>query len=144
MILHLLLGLAASTLMAAGLVMMKGRAAALPEARRANFLAALLRWFTDPVWMGGVALQTLGYALYLAALAGTPVSILSVVMQGGVALFILGAVLFLGEHATGAEWFGIAMVVFAMIAVACSLGRDAATSRLNPTELALVTGAGLI
>ena len=40
-----------------------------------------------------------GYALSVVALAGAPVSLVAVMMQGGIALFVLFAIRFLGERA---------------------------------------------
>jgi uncharacterized membrane protein len=140
----LLLGLAASTLFAVGLLMMKSRGPALPEARGRQTLAAALAWLRDPMWLGGVTIQALGYALYLVALAHAPVSLLAVMMQGGIVLFILFAVVFLGEHASPAEWAGIAMVVLAMVAAALSLAPAGAESSLDTGALALVTVVVLI
>jgi uncharacterized membrane protein len=133
---HLLIGAVASILMAVGLLMMKSRGPAL--------LAAALAWFRDPIWLGSIVLQTIGYALYLIALAGTPVSLLAVVMQGGIALFLLMAVIFLGEHASRSEWIGIVVLVCAMLAVTLSIGSDVATSRLDARALTVVTLVGLI
>ncbi len=141
---HLLLGVVASTLLAVGLLLMKSRGPALPEARRGHIVAAAFTWLRDPIWLGSVMLQTLGYLLYLYVLAGTPVSLLAVVMQGGIALFLLMAVIFLGEHASPLEWTGIVIIVVAMIAVTLSLGADATSSRLDVRALALVTVLGLV
>jgi uncharacterized membrane protein len=141
---HLLIGAVASILMAVGLLMMKSRGPALPEARPGRLLAAALAWFRDPIWLGSIVLQTIGYALYLIALAGTPVSLLAVVMQGGIALFLLMAVIFLGEHASRSEWIGIVVLVCAMLAVTLSIGSDVATSRLDARALTVVTLVGLI
>jgi uncharacterized membrane protein len=140
----LLLGLAASTLLATGLVMMKSRGQALPEARGRQMLATAIGWLRDPMWLGGVMVQTVGYALYLIALANAPISLLAVMMQGGIALFILCAVIFLGEHASLAEWAGITIIVLAMVAAALSLTPATATGRLDPAVLAVVTVGALI
>ena len=59
----------------------------------------MIAWVRDPVWIGGLAVQAAGYALYMAALARAPVSMMAVAMQGGIALFVVLAVVFLGERA---------------------------------------------
>ena len=89
----------ASLLLALGLMMMKVRAGALPMARGRGTLGAVMAWIRDPVWIGGLAVQAAGYALYMVALAGAPVSMMAVAMQGGIALFVVLAVVFLGERA---------------------------------------------
>src|SRR5580704_3647614 len=88
----LLLGVAASVLLALGLLLMKGRGDALPAAHGTGIVRALLKWIRDPVWLGGLGIETLGYAFYVIALAAAPVSLLAVMMQGGIALFVIFAV----------------------------------------------------
>ena len=85
--------------MALGLLMMKTRAGALPEARAGSLLRALAAWMRDPVWLAALAIQATGYALYIVALADAPVSMVAVMMQGGIALFVVFAATFLHERA---------------------------------------------
>ena len=115
----LALGLVASLLLAFGLMMMKVRASALPMARGRGTLGAVMAWIRDPVWIGGLAVQAAGYALYMVALARAPVSMMAVAMQGGIALFVVLAVVFLGERARIWEWLGIG----AFLVAALMLGR---------------------
>ncbi len=135
------LGLAASVLLALGLLMMKSRAEALPIASGRGAARAVLAWIRDPVWAGGLAIETAGYVLYVVALAGAPVSIIAVVMQGGIALFVVFAVLFLGERARLWEWLGIGAFVAAALMLADSLGAGAAEGALHAGALA---GASVI
>lgn len=118
---YLALGLTASILLALGLLLMKSRGAALPEASRSNFLPAIGRWLRDPVWLAGMATQTLGYALYLIALSAAPVSMLAVMMQGGIAVFVILAAVVLRERASTREWFGIIGVIIAMLLLVASI-----------------------
>jgi drug/metabolite transporter (DMT)-like permease len=140
---YLLFGVAASALMAAGLVVMKRRAEVLPPARGAAGVRAILSWITDLPWLASIAIQTLGYALYVVALAGAPVSMLAVMMQGGIAMFVLFAVAFLHERARPGEWAGIVAIVVAMVMLALSLPAGEAegspeTPRLIALTIALV------
>ncbi len=121
MLLYLLFGVAASALMAAGLVVMKRRAEVLPAARGAAMFRAIVAWITDLRWLASILIQTLGYALYIVALAGAPVSMVAVMMQGGIALFVLFAVAFLHERARPREWIGIAVILLAMVMLGMSL-----------------------
>src|SRR5579859_598986 len=107
----LLAGFAASILLALGLLMMKSRGEELPAAEGAGMLRAIAKWIGDPRWIGGLAVETAGYALYVAALADAPVSILAVVMQGGIAAFVVLAAVVLHERANPREWMGIAGIV---------------------------------
>lgn len=134
--LHLGLGFVASVLLALGLLMMKSRAAALPIASGRKIVRAVLAWVRDPVWIGGLAVETAGYALYVVALAGAPVSMMAVAMQGGIALFVVFAVLILGERAKLWEWLGIGAFVAAALMLAESLGAGAAESTLRAGVLA--------
>ncbi len=52
---YLGLSVAASALLAMGLLMMKSRAAELPLAHGAQIPAALLAWCRDPIWPAGSA-----------------------------------------------------------------------------------------
>ncbi len=137
--LSLALAVAASALLAIGVLMMKSRAAALPPAHGARILAAVLAWIRDPVWLGGIGVQTAGYALYVVALAGAPVSLVAVMMQGGIGLFVLFAILFLGERASAAEWSGIGIVILAMAMLALSLRAGGAEQRARPRALVMIS-----
>jgi multidrug transporter EmrE-like cation transporter len=137
--LFLFFGLSASVLLAIGLAMMKSRSAALPAARGMTFLGAIGRWFSDPVWLGGLALQTGGYVIYLVALSGAPISLLAVTMQGGIALFVMVAVLFLRERANPREWIGIAGIVAAIFLLTLSLSGGATASVTNSALLVLLS-----
>src|SRR5512146_1125845 len=117
----LALGLVASLLLAFGLMMMKVRANALPIARGRRTFGALAAWIRDPIWIGGLAVQAAGYALYMLALAHSPVSMMAVAMQGGIALFVVLAVVFLGERARIWEWLGIGAFLMAALMLAGSL-----------------------
>jgi drug/metabolite transporter (DMT)-like permease len=135
------LGLVASLLLAFGLMMMKYRAATLPMARGRRTFGAVLAWIRDPPWIGGLALQTVGYALYMVALAGAPVSMISVVMQGGIALFVALAVVVLGERASIWEWLGIGVFLIAGLMLVGSLDAGAVQSPLDARALTLTSVA---
>src|SRR5438552_7055465 len=139
----LALGLVASLLLASGLMMMKVRASALPIARGRGMLDAVMAWIRDPVWIGGLAVQAAGYALYMVALVGTPVSMMAVAMQGGVALFVVLAVVFLDERARLWEWLGIGAVVLAAMMLAGSLEAGAAEKPLQTGALAIISVAAV-
>jgi drug/metabolite transporter (DMT)-like permease len=142
--LFLLLGMGASVLLAIGLAMMKSRGATLPAARGPGLFGAIGRWLNDPVWLGGLALQTGGYVIYLVALSGAPVSMLAVTMQGGIALFVVVAVWFLGERANRREWIGIAGIVGAIFLLGLSLPGGATASVTNPPRLVLFSVAAVL
>ncbi len=133
------LAIAAGALHAVGLLMMKIRAGALPLAWGAGMFRAVVAWVRDPGWIGGLGLQFAGYLLYFIALAGAPVSLVAVAMQGGVGLFFLFAIVFLGERASGAEWAGIASVALAIAMLACSVRGGEAEQIGSPRELVAIS-----
>ncbi|HLI81460.1 MAG TPA: hypothetical protein VKV03_15835 [Candidatus Binataceae bacterium] len=148
MLLYLVLAVLASTLMALGLLMMKSRATALPEARGSHIFRSVLTWFRDPMWLGGVGVQTIGWALFVIAVSQAPVSMVAVMMQGGIALFVIFSVVVLGERARPAEWAGIVAIVLGMILLALSLSAGASQGAMSDrviigltTVLAIVAAA---
>ncbi len=86
--------------MALGLLMMKSRSAHLPMATGANAIGAIVAWFRDPMWFGGLGVQTAGWVCYVIAVSQAPVSMVAVMRQGGIALFVIASVLILGERAS--------------------------------------------
>jgi drug/metabolite transporter (DMT)-like permease len=140
----LLLGVVASLLLALGLLIMKSRGEALPAAQGAQVLSAVLGWIHDSRWLGGLGVEVLGYALYMVALAGAPVSLLAVTMQGGIALFIIFAAVFLGERADVREWLGIVGIVVAMILLALSLQTGAAEGAIDGAALVLLSAGAIV
>lgn len=133
---YLTLAVLASLLMALGLVLMKSRADSLPEARGRKIFASVLAWIRDPVWIGGLGLQTAGYAFYVVAVAGAPVSMAAVMMQGGIALFVLFSVVFLHEHAQTREWAGIAAIVVGTVLLSLSLSAGTTEAAMDSRALA--------
>lgn len=133
---YLFVALVASALFALGLLMMKSRAYRLPMAQGRGTLRAILDWLRDPIWTGGLLIQTLGYALFVLSLAEAPISLVSVMMQGGIALFVLFAVVFLGERARPSEWAGIAITILGMLLLALSLSSNEAQA---PSEARAMT-----
>jgi uncharacterized membrane protein len=147
MILYLSLAIVASSLMALGLLMMKTRSAYLPMAVGANTVGAIVAWIRDPVWFGGLCVQTAGWACYVIAVSNAPVSMVAVMMQGGIALFVVASVVILGERANPREWVGIAAIVFGMLLLTLSLNGGEIKAAFEPGTLllfsALLIGAGL-
>jgi len=141
MALYFILAVLASTLLTGGLLMMKTRADALPAATGARMLSAILAWIRDPMWLGGLLVQTAGYSLYIAALSGAPVSIVSVMMQGGIALFVVFAVVILGERAAPREWAGICAIIAGMLLLALSLAAGQAQGALDERALLALSAA---
>jgi len=140
---YLIVGLVGSALLALGLLMMKSRAHRLPIAAGAGTLRAIGAWLRDPVWSGGLVVQTAGYALFVVALAEAPISMVSVMMQGGIALFVLFAVVFLRERARPREWAGIVITILAMVLLGFSLS-GGETQRLAGSRAMVLSSIALI
>jgi drug/metabolite transporter (DMT)-like permease len=140
----LLIGLTASIMLAAGLAMMKSRAEALPAAEGTAFLRAIFRWIRDPGWMGGLAVETTGYALYFAALTQAPVSLVAVMMQGGIGAFVIIAIVFLHERVSRAEAIGIVGIILAMVLLGLSLQSAPAQGQVNSLALAILSALTLL
>jgi uncharacterized membrane protein len=146
-ILYLSIAIVASVLMALGLLMMKSRSAHLPMAAGANTIRAIVVWIRDPMWIGGLGVQTVGWALYVIAVSRAPVSMVAVMMQGGIALFVIASVVILGERANRREWVGIGAIVLGMLMLTLSLQAGETEGAFEPGTLlmfsALLMVAGL-
>jgi uncharacterized membrane protein len=138
-ILYLSLATVASVLMALGLLMMKSRSDALPAATGAKFVWAIVAWIRDPMWIGGLGVQTAGWVLYVIAVSRAPVSMVAVMMQGGIALFVIGSVLVLGERARPREWIGIGAIAFGMVMLTLSIPGGQIEGALEPGTLLVLS-----
>jgi uncharacterized membrane protein len=146
-IFYLSFAIVASLLMSLGLLMMKGRSAHLPMAVGAKTIGAVVAWLRDPMWIGGLGVQTAGWAFYLIAVSRAPVSMVAVMGEGGIALFVVASVAILGERANPREWAGIGAIVFGMLMLTLSLNGGETEGAFEPATLiiftALLTIAGL-
>jgi uncharacterized membrane protein len=140
----LLIGLAASVMLAAGLAIMKGRAGTLPAAQGTAILRAIVRWICDPAWACGLILETVGYVFYFAALTEAPVSLVAVMMQGGIAVFVIIAIVFLHERANLIEAAGIVGIILAMVLLALSLQSAPPQPQLNSFALGVLSALTLL
>ena len=144
MILYLSLAMVSSVLLALGLLMMKSRSDHLPVAAGANIIRSIIAWIRDPMWFGGLGVQTAGWALYVIAVSQAPVSMVAVMMQGGIALFVVGSVLILGERARLREWTGIGAIVFGMVMLTLSIPNGQVEGALQPNTLLALSAILLV
>jgi uncharacterized membrane protein len=114
----------------------------------ANTIGAIVAWIRDPMWIGGLGVQTAGWAFYLIAVSRVPVSMVAVMGQGGIALFVIASVAILGERASPREWVGIGAIVLGMLMLALSLRGGEIEGNFEPATLltfsALLSLAGLV
>lgn len=122
-----LLAVVASTTLTVGLYFMKRQAERLPSLHGGWLLTAWWAFMRDPLWVFGVALQVVGYGLYLTALRYAPLSVVHTALTGGIALFVVLAVVGLGERVRPIEWLGVCGVVLGLIVLGASLEGDAPT-----------------
>jgi len=87
------------------------------------------------MWIGGLGVQTVGWACYVIAVSRAPVSMVAVMGQGGIALFVVASVVVLGERASPREWVGIAAIVFGMLMLTLSLNGGEVDGALEPGRL---------
>lgn len=117
-----------SALLSTGLYLMKREAPRMPALGGGLHLRAWLAFLRNPSWLAGVALQTGGYAVYLAVLRFAPLSLVHTALTGGLVLFLLLAVFVLGEHAGRREWGGGALIAVGLVLLGLSLDNDNSTS----------------
>lgn len=110
-----------SALLSTGLYLMKREAPRMPALRGGLHLRAWLAFLRNPSWLAGVALQTGGYAIYLAVLRFAPLSLVHTALTGGLVLFLLLAVFVLGEHAGRRERGGGALIAVGLVLLGLSL-----------------------
>ncbi len=142
-----LLAILASSSLTIGLYFMKRQAVRLPSLEGGWRLKAWWAFVRDPWWLFGVALQVVGYALYLWALRDAPLSIVHTALNGGIAFFVLLSVVGLGERVRPLEWLGVSTVTAGLIALSASLSSVPAGSSVAhgtvPFSLGLVVLAVL-
>jgi len=116
-----LLAVASSAVLTLGLYLMKRQAERLPLLGGGWRLTAWAAFLRDPVWLGGLTLQIVGYGLYFIALRYAPLSVVHTALNGGIVLFVILSVLGLGEEPQALEWLGVALIVASLIALSASL-----------------------
>src|SRR5215470_7766220 len=79
----------------------------------------------SPIWLGGIAVTTLGWVLFLKAIANAPVSIVQPVLGFGLCLLAFFSIVFLGEKLRALEWAGIALLVGGIVLLGISGTQDA-------------------
>ncbi len=115
-----LLAILASTSLTAGLYFLKRQGDRHPSLAGGWRLSVWWALFRDPLWLFGLVLQIGGFALYLAALRGAPLSLVHTALNGGVACFVLLAVAGLGERLHPLEWLGVSAVTAGLVALGLS------------------------
>jgi len=115
------LSLVATSCYQLGAVMQKLGADRMPriefQLRQRDVVRAFLR---SPVWLGGIAITTAGWTLFLKAIANAPVSIVQPVLGFGLCLLAVFSVVILKERLRPLEWFGVALVTGGIVLLGIS------------------------
>jgi drug/metabolite transporter (DMT)-like permease len=94
----------------------------------------------SPIWLGGIAVTTGGWVLFLKAIANAPVSIVQPVLGFGLCLLALLSVVLLKERLRPLEWCGIALVIGGIVLLGLSAAREAGrTTAISPGALLVVS-----
>ncbi|HEY6961882.1 MAG TPA: hypothetical protein VI408_08360 [Gaiellaceae bacterium] len=136
----LALSLASAFALNWGWIAQHGATNALPPLSLRRPVRSLRSLFGDRSWLVGFGVGILGWALYIAALALAPLSLVQAVSAGGIGI-LAGLAHRRGEHV---RWWGVAAAVAGLALLAISLaGGAAAAHHPAPADVAvwLVAGA---
>jgi drug/metabolite transporter (DMT)-like permease len=104
-----------------GTVMQKIGADRMPRIELGTRQSHVVRAFLhSPIWLGGIGVMTVGWVLFLKAIANAPVSIVQPVLGFGLCLLALFSVLFLQERLRPLEWVGIALMIAGVVLLGLS------------------------
>lgn len=92
------------------------------EVVSATGVAIIVPLLTRPLWLAGVALQTLGFGLHSFALTAAPVTLVQPIIASGIVFLVIFAALILGERPTAREIAGMGMAVSGVSLLALSIG----------------------
>src|SRR4029453_8868355 len=117
----IVLAILATTCFQGGLVLQKVGADRLPRlglsVRQGNASPPFIR---SPIWLAGIAINTVGWVLLLKALANAPVSIIQPVLGFGLALLALFSAVFLKERLSRLEAGGLSSFVAGLVLLGVS------------------------
>ena len=97
---------------------------------------------TDRSWLLGFALESTGFALYVAALALAPLTLVQSVAAGGIGILAFVSARMSGRHPQGTELAGVLISMLGLLALAISLaGGSGEGSGGETREIVLWLGA---
>jgi hypothetical protein len=140
----LTLGVGSAVAISGGYALQHREAAALPPLSLARPLRSLAALFRRPLWLGGFAAGIGGWALYVAALALAPLSLVQACAAGGVGLLALGL-----PRLSRLELVGVAAALAGLVLLASTLGSSTTGNRGDELAIAVwiaisVGGAGAV
>ena len=121
----IVLAILATACFQGGVVLQKVGADRLPRlglsVRQGSVYLAFIR---SPIWLAGIAINTVGWVLLLKALANAPVSIIQPVLGFGLALLALFSAVFLKERLSRLESGGLILMVAGLVLLGVSAARQ--------------------
>jgi len=124
-----------------GWVAQHGAASTLPPLRLRTPLRSLRSLFANARWLVGFLVGLAGWALYIAALALAPLSLVQAVSAGGIAILAL-LVHYRSAPLALREWMGVAVGTLGLLLLAATLGGGAPAGHLRSAWAAVLWLAG--
>lgn len=136
----LVLAVAASVALNTGYLLQHQGSSGAPAITPLRPLATLRSLLASRVWVGGLVLGTLGWAMHVGALARAPLSLVQAFVAGGLALAVpIGRRLF-HQVLSGGELLGIAVMALALAGLAAGISADGSGGEFDPLELGVFLG----
>jgi hypothetical protein len=127
--LALVLAFASATLTNLAYLREHDAAVALPELSARRPLRSARELLSDRRWLGGFGMETLGFALFVAAVALAPLALVQSVAAGGIGILALASARIARRRLSGREVAGVLISIVGLAALAVSLsGRGATTN----------------
>ncbi len=117
----LVLALASTTLISFSYLREHGAVASLPPLALSRPLHSLRLLLTNRAWLRGFAMETTGFALYVAALALAPQALVQSVAAGGIGVLAIASARLAARRLTRREAAGAAVSVMGLLFLALSL-----------------------
>jgi drug/metabolite transporter (DMT)-like permease len=127
------LALVSTTLIIFSYLREHGAVAELPPLSIGHPLRSLRLLLTNRAWLGGFAMETTGFALYVAALALAPLALVQSVAAGGIGVLAFASARLARRRLTPREAAGAAISVAGLLFLALSLIGGAEQSRPGST-----------
>jgi drug/metabolite transporter (DMT)-like permease len=124
--LALVLALASAILVNAAYLREHDAAARLPRFSPGHPIAAAHALLADRVWLAAFAMETVGFGLYVAALALAPLALVQSVGAGGIGLLAVGSARLARRRLSRRESFGTVVSVLGLLLLALSLSDGSA------------------
>lgn len=142
----LVLALASTTLISLSYLREHRAVSALPPLSLRRPLASLTLLLTNRRWLGGFALETGGFGVYVAALALAPLALVQSVAAGGIGILAVGSARVAHRRLSTRERAGATVAIVGLVALAISLssGQEPSTPGSTVGIAAWIGGAAAL